>query len=944
MKFPIFLLIGFLCFTLTSTAQTTFRHVTNATNTNAHITILDHPQLNGNANAILQVTADFKNVYNASNVGVWYNGSKWTIYNQDKKGMSNQGLQFNVMITTPGENNFIHVATADNIGKPHAYATTINHPKLNNNPSAMVLVTQNYGANNIYNTSEIAAWYTGQYWNIYNENQSKMPAGASFNVSIITPPTESSVHLTATSNIWGQVNSATETAYADPQKLLFITHNGNQSDWNPNPCGIYYPPGRTKWSILTGNGVAMPVRVRFNVVAVNVGEVTPQPNRTIATVYTDCGFAGQSYNLQVQQTATLSEFTFNPKDLGIPDNSISSIKLSKGYSATLYFANGGGSADILVNEDCFDLYKLTNIESIRVFKDARLKGYADMHTHPMSHLGFGKRLMHGVPDLGSLIPKGTRYKGFNLVEKECNTSDERATTIEQALGTCNATHGGWGAENDCGNYIRAIVISKAFDGDFVHNVSHDPFNGGNVHGDHRHEGIETSPSFMYWPHQTSVTHQQMWWEWLKRTYDGGLRVMVALTVNSELFAEIIDGDGPKDDKASADLQLDEIITFVGRHDDFMEIARTPADLRRIVGANKMAVLLGMEVDNIGNFHKPDVKCDEITVRAEIKRLHEKGVRYIFPIHLIDNKFGGAAVYEDLFNYVNRYSTGSLFSVEGSADATINFRLGNGLDGAGNLGVKAALNAASGISFPPAFDLFKCPVPTLGCWDKFKFVQGLLAPDSRYATYTRITQGHVNRTGLTSLGEFAIREMMKLGMVIDVDHMSAKAINRSLSIAESVNGGYPINMGHNGIRIGAGAERSASIEMVKRVSALGGMFGVGTADTNPSDFVKNYNVAWYVMGSRNTAIGTDVNGFEPLPKASPNLNSNDFYRGLEKCTTGNRTWDYTKEGVAHYGLMTEFLRDARLQQNGYEMMNSLMLSAEYFAQMWEKCERQRSQVR
>ncbi len=91
-----------------------------------------------------------------------------------------------------------------------------------------------------------------------------MPVGASFNVSIITPPAESGVHLTAASNIWGQVNSATETTYADPQKLLFITHNGNQSDCNPNPCGIYYPPGRTKWSILTGNTAPMPVTMRFS--------------------------------------------------------------------------------------------------------------------------------------------------------------------------------------------------------------------------------------------------------------------------------------------------------------------------------------------------------------------------------------------------------------------------------------------------------------------------------------------------------------------------------------------------------------------------------------------------------------------------------------------------------------------------------------------------------
>lgn len=297
MKKYFFVLLTALCLSGANViAQTAFRHVTSAANTSAHITTLDHAQLNGNPNAILQVTADFRNVYNASNVGVWYNGTKWTIYNQDKKVMSNQGLQFNVMIVTSGENHFIHVATADNVGKPHAYATTINHPKLNNNPSAIVLVTQNYGANNIYNTSEIAVWYTGQYWNVYNENQSRMPAGASFNVSIITPPAESGVHLTAASNIWGQVNSATETAYADPQKLLFITHNGNQSDWNPNPCGIYYPPGRTKWSILTGNTAPMPVKVRFNIVAMSLS----QPARDLTGFYRgDSGNCGQAYIRQI---------------------------------------------------------------------------------------------------------------------------------------------------------------------------------------------------------------------------------------------------------------------------------------------------------------------------------------------------------------------------------------------------------------------------------------------------------------------------------------------------------------------------------------------------------------------------------------------------------------------------------------------------------------------
>ncbi|MCL6649652.1 MAG: hypothetical protein K6U89_15120 [Chloroflexi bacterium] len=41
--------------------------------------------------------------------------------------------------------------------------------------------------------------------------------------------------------------------------------------------------------------------------------------------------------------------------------------------------------------------------------------------------------------------------------------------------------------------------------------------------------------------------------------------------------------------------------FVDRHRDFMEIAYTPEDLRRIVMMGKRAVMLGVEVDAIGNF-------------------------------------------------------------------------------------------------------------------------------------------------------------------------------------------------------------------------------------------------------------------------------------------------------------------------------------------------------
>lgn len=427
--------------------------------------------------------------------------------------------------------------------------------------------------------------------------------------------------------------------------------------------------------------------------------------------------------------------------------------------------------------------------------------------------------------------------------------------------------------------------------------------------------------------------------------------MVALTVNNELLAEAIDGDNPKDDKSTADLQIDEIRDFVGRHNDFMEVAYSASDLRRIVGNDKLAVILGMEVDNIGNFNKKNVVCNADTVKAEVLRLYDKGVRYIFPIHVVDNKFGGTAVYEDLFNFANKYSTGSLFSIQSSVrlDPTITHRLGDGLDNMGNLYVKAALDAGSTIPFPNPdlininpFDSRFCPVPTLGCWDKYKLIRGLLSTDPSYITYRDTLGGHINSKGLTPLGEIAIREMMRVGIMIDIDHMSLKSINRTLEIAKETQ--YPVNIGHNGIRESAGSERGAARGTVVEVAKLGGMFGVGTSDSeeahsDATSFIKNFESVWLAMDKKSVAMGTDVNGMERLPRASEGLDSKTFYSGFSPCRTGNRTWDYTKEGVAHYGLMSDFIRD--IKNRNAQVYENLMKSSEYFAQMWEKCERLRT---
>jgi len=72
--------------------------------------------------------------------------------------------------------------------------------------------------------------------------------------------------------------------------------------------------------------------------------------------------------------------------------------------------------------------------------------------------------------------------------------------------------------------------------------------------------------------------------------------------------------------------------------------------RGLSAANKLAVIPGIEIDNLGDFK--GVAVTHAAIRREITRLFNEGVRYVFPIHLLDNPFGGTAVYQgnDLMNY------------------------------------------------------------------------------------------------------------------------------------------------------------------------------------------------------------------------------------------------------------------------------------------------------
>ena len=100
-----------------------------------------------------------------------------------------------------------------------------------------------------------------------------------------------------------------------------------------------------------------------------------------------------------------------------------------------------------------------------------------------------------------------------------------------------------------------------------------------------------------------------------------------------------------DDQIRAAKRLQRFIDakYGGKGKGWCRIVKTPAAARRAIRRGQMAVVLGIEADALFGC-KPNSTCDDEYIRKKIKRYYKMGVRHIFPVHLHDNLFAGAAMY------------------------------------------------------------------------------------------------------------------------------------------------------------------------------------------------------------------------------------------------------------------------------------------------------------
>ena len=524
-----------------------------------------------------------------------------------------------------------------------------------------------------------------------------------------------------------------------------------------------------------------------------------------------------------------------------------------------------------------------------------LFGWVDMHTHPMAHLGFGGKLIHGAPDLNILMSA--------IPFEEGCLQYVRPTTREAASNEDRAIHGGFGLfDNTCGDLIRKEFI-RGLESELGARVGH------------QEEGARGYPVYNSFPAYNDLTHQQMWVDWLFRTYQGGLRVMVALAVNNRTLAAAVMGPGDinGDDAASTNVQIAEMKTLVSQH-SWMEIAYDSEDVRRIVSAGRLAIILGVEVDNIGNMQgNPAVNpsADDVSkniIRAELQNLWDKGVRYMFPIHVIDNKFGGTAIYQDQFNMSNYHQNGVFWDLRCAPDSD---------------GIEHEFVVAG---FDLAYALIKLKIG----------INPLATPPPPPDCSAAGVSGHANTKDLTPLGEFAVEEMMRMGMLLDLDHMSSRSIQETLAIAESHN--YPVNAGHNGPRAAAWADKNENERTdahYTRISNLGGMIGLGSGD-RATNYVRNYNYVTGLVNDNQLAIGTDANGMVLLPGPDPAATVT-YDASFPRLSDGARTWDIHVDGVANYGLFADYVKSWTSVGMTPANNTAFFSTAEGFARMWERVE-------
>jgi microsomal dipeptidase-like Zn-dependent dipeptidase len=531
-------------------------------------------------------------------------------------------------------------------------------------------------------------------------------------------------------------------------------------------------------------------------------------------------------------------------------------------------------------------------------------GFADLHCHPMAQAAFGGVMaghMHGpVEDLGSCL---------------------------QAHGSGHS------------NPLHPVAMANGKGGNDGSLTTTGWTTGSPAVG----EQLE----FGSWPVFDDLVHIKTHQDWIRRAYDGGLRLMVTLVVHNELITALnCLTTSPQRDRDIIEPQVQMLHEFVTHNSSWCGLAKTAHDARSLIEQNKLAFVLGLETDSINGWMHFDpanpmnAASNDFTddgsdanraaisqaMRLYFEYLRNLGIVQINLVHLSDNDFGGMALYDAMFlvNTFNR--TGHFPSAES--------------------GVVPGRSDDEQIYLPVTLE------------------SELFGPIVEAAAGIGITipatiAGSRNTRSMTVAGEVAIREAMRLGMVLDIDHMSEKCSGEAHRMVTTLGTDhpYPLISAHNGARtlsprpLGQSdppkeghrrkmgywpSEGSKSETQLGYILETGGMLGHGTAlgdmripdawqapNVNPclvanncpgtvKTFAQGYAYVRQRLAETPVAFGTDWNVL--LACLGPRFGPRSA--GALKAEVGAGDLDWQRQ------IAVERRRDAESQYNGVRYQTDL----------------------
>lgn len=118
---------------------------------------------------------------------------------------------------------------------------------------------------------------------------------------------------------------------------------------------------------------------------------------------------------------------------------------------------------------------------------------------------------------------------------------------------------------------------------------------------------------------------------------------------------------------------------------------------------------------------------------------------------------------------------------------------------------------------------------------------------------------VDQGGLTDLGRETLHEMERLGITLDLAHLSPRAVDEALDLATR-----PTVFSHGGVRGTCDNQRNLSDEHVGRIAAGGGVIGIGYWDWAvcghaPADIARAIHYVVRLVGADHVAFGSDYDG-------------------------------------------------------------------------------------